>query len=165
MLRALARGDVVLYAVEEANEGIKGVGILIFLFRGPGFVLRQELFVAICGIVEVLLGNECLLGLGANLLALRPERCGQLRGALHSLVRRGGGGRNRSCRFRRLRSLRRLRRPARAGFVLLVSATELVIIQFRTVVSGIAHSVTASHCTKRMRGISIRFYYTKILIF
>ena len=128
MLCTLARGDVVLYAVEEANEGIKGVGILIFLFRGPGFVLRQELLVAICGIVEVLLGNECLLGLGANLLALRPERRGQLRGALRSLVRRGGGGLNRPGRFRRLRRFRRLHRPARAGFVLLVSATELVII-------------------------------------
>ena len=164
MLRAPACGDVVLHAMEEANEGIKGVRILIFLFQELRFVVRRDLLVHHGGIVEILLGDEILCGPGAILPARGLGRIGLLRRALR-INRLSGGGFNRPGRFHRLRSLRRLHRLARAGLVLLVSATELVVIQFRAVVSGIAHSVTASHCTKRMHGISIRFYYTKIPIF
>ena len=164
MLRAPARGDVVLHAMEEANEGIKGVRILIFLFRELRFVVRRDLLVHRGGFIEIFLGDEILCGPGAILPARGLGRIGLLRRALR-LNRLGGGGFNRPGRLRRLRSLHRLHRLARAGLVLLVSATELVVIQFRAVVSGIAHSVTASHCTKRMRGISIRFYYIKIPFF
>ena len=164
MLRAPARGDVVLHAMEEANEGIKGVRILIFILRELRFVVRGDLLVHRGGIVKRLLGDEILCGPDAILPARGLGRIGLLRRALR-LNRLSGGGFNRPGRLHRLRSLRRLHRLARAGLVLLVSATELVVIQFRAVVSGIAHSVTASHCTRRMRGISIRFYYTKIPIF
>ena len=164
MLRAPARGDVVLHAMEEANEGIKGVRILIFLFRELRFVIHGDLIVHRGGFIEIFLGDEILCGPGAILPARGLGRIGLLCQTLR-LNRLGGGGFNRPGRLHRLRSLRRLHRLARAGLVLLVSATELVVIQFRAVVSGIAHSVTASHCTKRMHGISIRFYYTKIPIF
>ena len=164
VLCAAARGDSVLYAVEEANEGIKGVRILIFLFRGFLFVLiliHEDVLVILHGFVKVLRG-EILHRLGRRCIARLLGR-GFLQGLELVLNRPGARRLGRPCRLglrRRGRS-----RPARTGLEFLMPAAKLVIIQFGAVVSGIVHSVTASHCTKRVRGISIRIHYINIPIF
>ena len=165
-----AAGNAVLYAVEEMNEGIEGIGICV---RRSVLVRLHVLSVVVVRIVVILYeAREGIDRRGALLPGglLNGKHisgrflCGR-RFPSHRLLLGAfsePGNRCRALRRNRVdRFLRRLRRP-RAGFVFLVPPSQLVVIELGAVISGIAHRVTASHCACRLHSahaISIHIYY------
>ena len=119
MAAALARVHIIPYAMEEADEGIEGIGILIHI-RGL-FIVETILVADVLRVVIVVL----------NLVGLRRVEIvfGVIR-RLERLIRR----------FARKRTVSARRSAVlRPPFVCFMPPAQLVVIQLRAVISGIAH--------------------------
>ena len=126
MAAALARVHIIPYAMEEADEGIEGIGILIHI-RGL-FIVEIILVADVLRVVIVVL----------NLVGLRRIEIvfGVIR-RLERLIRRFA--RKRTVSARRIALLRLTRELARMPLVCFMPPAQLVVIQLRAVISGIAH--------------------------
>ena len=130
--------------MEEVNEGIKGIGIGGFILDTVKILLIPVILVALLdGLLKgIPCGGSFLAWLNKFRLRLDGNRL------LNGLLGRGCGLGG---------TLFSVLLHAHSLLVFFALPAKLVIIHFRNIISGVAHSVTAFHCTYTQYMLSIQF--------